>query len=31
MVLELRPGLIGQVRARIICADALDKPEHWRE
>lgn len=31
MVLELRPGLIGHVRGTVICADALDKPEHWRE
>ncbi len=31
MVLELRPGLIGRVRGKVICADALDRPEYWRE
>ncbi len=31
MVQALRPGIIGSVRGTVVCADALDKPEHWRE
>ncbi len=31
MVRALTPGVIGSVRGKVICADALDKPEHWRE
>lgn len=31
MVQELRSGVIGSIRGKIICADALDRPEHWRE
>lgn len=31
MVRALRPGVLGSVRGRVICADALDKPEYWRE
>lgn len=31
MVQELRPGVIGTVRGTVRCADALDRPEHWRE
>jgi predicted N-acetyltransferase YhbS len=31
MVMELRPGVIGHIRGQVICADALDRPEHWRE
>lgn len=31
MVRELRPGIVGKARGRIICADALDRPEYWRE
>lgn len=31
MVQELRPDVIGTHRGRVICADALNKPEHWRE
>jgi putative acetyltransferase len=31
MVLALRPGVIGKLRGRVVCADALDKPEYWRE
>jgi putative acetyltransferase len=31
MVQELRPGVIGAVNGRIVCADVLDRPEHWRE
>lgn len=31
MVQELRPGMIGSVSGKIICADVLNHPEHWRE
>jgi putative acetyltransferase len=31
MILELRPGVIGRVKGRVLCAEALDRPEHWRE
>lgn len=31
MVQALRSGVIGTVSGKVICADALDKPEHWRE
>jgi predicted N-acetyltransferase YhbS len=31
MVQELRAGVIGTVKGRVICAEALDRPEHWRE
>ena len=31
MVQELRPGLIGRVSGKVICADVLNQPEHWRE
>ncbi len=31
MVQALRPNVIGSVSGKIICADALNKPEHWRE
>ena len=31
MVQALRPGLIGSVNGKVVCADALNKPEHWRE
>ena len=31
MVQELYPGVIGRVRGRVACADALDDPKHWRE
>jgi len=31
MVQELRPGVIGHVSGRVICADALDDPRYWRE
>lgn len=31
MVQSLRPGIIGAVQGKIVCADALNKPEHWRE
>ncbi len=31
MVQALRPGVINSVRGRVRCADALDKPENWRE
>ncbi len=31
MVQALRPGVLGKVQGKVICADALDQPEHWRE
>ena len=31
MVQALRPNVIGSVCGKIICADTLSKPEHWRE
>jgi predicted N-acetyltransferase YhbS len=31
MVQELHPGVIGHVSGRVICADALNDPVHWRE
>ncbi|MDX2440780.1 MAG: N-acetyltransferase [Desulfobacterales bacterium] len=31
MVQELKPGVIGNISGKIICADMLNKPEHWRE
>jgi len=31
MVQALRSGVIGTGRGRVICADALHQPEHWRE
>ncbi len=31
MVQALRPNVIGAVSGKVVCCDALDKPEHWRE
>jgi len=31
MVQQLRPNLIGTVRGALVCANALDAPEYWRE
>jgi putative acetyltransferase len=31
MIQALRSGVIGTVSGKVICADALNKPEHWRE
>jgi putative acetyltransferase len=31
MVQALHPGVIGTVSGRVICADTLNQPEHWRE
>lgn len=31
MVQALRPDIIGSVSGKLICSEALDKPEHWRE
>jgi len=31
MVQELRPGVIGSVRGKVMCADVLNQPDHWRE
>jgi len=31
MVQALRPNVIGSVSGRVVCCDALNKPEFWRE
>ena len=31
MVQALRPGVIGKVEGTVVCAEALNRPEHWRE
>jgi putative acetyltransferase len=31
MVRALRPGVIGQVRGTVVAADAMNRPEYWRE
>jgi putative acetyltransferase len=31
MVQALAPRVIGPVRGKVICADALNEPEYWRE
>ena len=31
MVQPLRPGVLGEYRGRVICAEKLDRPEYWRE
>ncbi|MFK8181825.1 MAG: GNAT family N-acetyltransferase [Phormidesmis sp.] len=31
MIQELRPNVIDQIAGKIVCADALNQPELWRE
>ncbi|MFA9462443.1 GNAT family N-acetyltransferase [Thiohalorhabdus methylotrophus] len=31
MVQELRPGAMGRISGQVVCADALNAPEHWQE
>lgn len=31
MVRELSPGHAGRIRGTVVCAEALNHPEHWRE
>lgn len=31
MVQELRPGVIGSVKGKVLCADVLNQPEYWCE
>ena len=31
MVHALHPNVIGTVSGKVICCDALNKPEHWQE
>jgi putative acetyltransferase len=31
MVQALRPDILGRISGKVVCANALDKPEHWRE
>lgn len=31
MVKPLRPGILGTVTGKILCADQMNRPEYWRE
>ncbi len=31
MVQELKPGVIGRAKGKLVIADAMNKPEYWRE
>jgi putative acetyltransferase len=31
MIQELKDGIIGKYSGRVICSDALNKPEYWSE
>lgn len=31
MVRELRHGIVGRTRGKVVCADTLNKPHYWRE
>ena len=31
MVQELRPGVLGKYKGTVTCADAMDRPEYWRD
>lgn len=31
MVRSLQPNIIGSIKGKVVCADALNKPEYWRE
>lgn len=31
MVQALQPGVIGSISGTVVCADALNQPQHWRE
>ncbi len=31
MVQALHPDMIGSIRGKVICADMLNRPEHWQE
>jgi putative acetyltransferase len=31
MVRALKRNVVGSLRATVVCAKALDKPEYWRE
>jgi putative acetyltransferase len=31
MIQELRPNIIGKASGNVVCCEALNKPEHWRE
>ncbi len=31
MVRALRPGLLGEARGSVVCAEAMNRPEYWRE
>ena len=31
MVRSLQPNIVGAIKGKIVCADALNKPEYWQE
>lgn len=31
MVQELRSGVIGRVKGKVLCSEVLNQPQHWRE
>lgn len=31
MVQELQVGVLGNIKGSVVCAEALDRPEYWRE
>lgn len=31
MVRELSPGIVGKYTGKVLCADAINRPEYWRE
>ena len=31
MVQALKDGVIGRVKGKVLCAEVLDQPQHWRE
>jgi predicted N-acetyltransferase YhbS len=31
MVKALKDGVIGRVKGKVLCAEVLDQPQHWRE
>jgi putative acetyltransferase len=31
MVQQLKRGLLGRIKGRVLCADAMNRPDYWRE
>jgi predicted N-acetyltransferase YhbS len=31
MVQELRPGVIGRIKGKVLCSDSLNHPKYWQE